>query len=118
MIIITDPLKDICGLNHKYTATCGRVTFVAHNHKFDAKFLDSEFINEGQPAFQSITNAMDTIIVAHGLFSKEYIQEFKETKRKELEEKRLKSKFNEPRYVNTQNKIQQQALTEKIKEEN
>jgi DNA polymerase III epsilon subunit-like protein len=98
---IIEPLKDICGLNYKHNQSSGRVTFVAHNHKFDGRFLDSEFINEGSPAFQSVTNAMDTIIIAQSLYKKEYIQNFKENKRKELEEKLIVKGYNEESIKNT-----------------
>lgn len=94
---IVEPFMAICGLQYDYknNPTTGRVYFLAHNHEFDAKFLNSEMANAGQPPIEGLTIGLDSIVLAKGLFSKEYIKEFKENKAKEMHDKLKESKMNE-----------------------
>ena len=81
---VIDSLLDICGLNKK---TQGVVYFVAHNFEFDAKFLNAEMKNAGKPIWEALIRPIDTLILATGLFTSNYIKTFKENKRLELRSK-------------------------------
>lgn len=94
---VCDSFKDICGLNFDFNSneTKARIIFLAHNHEFDAKFLNAEFSRIGQPTMESLTLPMDSIVLAKGLFSTAYIKNFKDEKREELAKNLKEKNYNE-----------------------
>jgi DNA polymerase III epsilon subunit-like protein len=91
---VIEPFLAICGLQypHEDKPTTGRVVFMAHNHEFDAKFMNAEMQNAGYSTIESITEPRDSIVISKGLFKPEYIKSYKEQKRKEMhDELKLKN---------------------------
>ena len=94
---IVEPFMDVCGLNFDYneTPTNGRVTVIAHNFEFDAKFMNSEMENAGKPFLESLTLPMDSIVMAKGVFPKSYMEEYKQSKIDQIRERFTGKKVNE-----------------------
>ena len=94
---IVESFTDVCGLNYNYeeNPSNGRVTVIAHNFEFDAKFMNAEMENAGKPFLESLAIPMDSIVMAQGVFPKNYMESYKKGKIDEIRQRFIGKKTSE-----------------------